>query len=91
MHFEHALQAVGDLDAGAADTPRPTDEAVRGAECAKWRLRHGCWLGCRRKLAALCRLTQREHIRNVGGIGRVERHVMELFCHLERNEGSLLH
>jgi hypothetical protein len=52
VRFEHALQTARGL--GAADT-HLADEAVRGLERAKWRLWHGRWPGCRRKLAALCR------------------------------------
>jgi hypothetical protein len=32
------------------------------------------WPGCRRKLAALCRWTQRARVGDVAGIGRLERH-----------------
>jgi hypothetical protein len=39
---------------------------------------HGCWPGCRRKLATLCRWTWRKDVRDVTGIGRLERHVTEL-------------
>jgi hypothetical protein len=55
-----------------------TDAAVRGLERAKWSLWHGRWPGCRRKLAALCRWTQRRHVRDMAGIGRFQRHVGEL-------------
>jgi hypothetical protein len=72
VRFEHALQAARSL--GAADT-HLADEAVRGLERAKWRLWHGRWPGCRRKLAALCRWAQRTSIRGVAGIGRLEHHV----------------
>jgi hypothetical protein len=47
MRFEHALQAAR----GLADT-HLSNEAVRGLERAKWRLWHGRWTGCRRKLEA---------------------------------------
>ena len=57
VRFEHALQAARGLGAGTADT-HLADEAVRGLERAKWRLWHGRWPGCRRKLAALCRWTR---------------------------------
>src|SRR5208337_3933686 len=56
VRFEHALQAARGL--GAADAHLAA-EAVRGLERAKWRLWHGRWPGCRRKLAALCRWARR--------------------------------
>jgi hypothetical protein len=52
---------------------------------------HGRWPGWRRKLAALRRWAQREQVRDVAGIGRLERHVSELLGYLERNEGALVH
>ena len=52
VRFEHALQAARGLRAADAHLAA---EAVRGLERAKWRLWHGRWPGCRRKLAALCR------------------------------------
>jgi len=58
---------------------------------AKWRLWHGRWPGCRRRLAGLCRWAQRKHVRDVAGIGRLERHVSELLGYLERNQGVLVH
>jgi hypothetical protein len=88
VRFEHALQAARGL--GAADT-RLADEAVRGLERAKWRLWHGRWPGCRRKLAALCRWAQCTHVHDVAGIGRLEHHVGELLAYLERNQGALVH
>jgi hypothetical protein len=88
VRFEHALQAARGL--GAADT-HLAEEAVRGLERAKWRLWHGRWPGCRRKLAALCRWAQRTSIRGVAGIGRLEHHVGELLAYLERNQGVLVH
>ncbi|GAC1494985.1 MAG: hypothetical protein NVS2B11_17900 [Acetobacteraceae bacterium] len=90
MRFEHALQAARDLGAGTADT-HLADKAVRGLEQAKWRLWHGRWPGCRRKLAALCRWAQREHVRDVVNIGRFLMHVSELLGYLERNEAALVH
>src|SRR3982750_901783 len=69
VRFEHALQAARGLGAGTADT-HLADEAVRGLERAKWRLWHGRWTGCRRKLAALCRWTRRKPIREVAGLDR---------------------
>ena len=87
VRFEHALQAA--LGLGAADT-HLSDVAVRGLERAKWRLWHGRWPGCRRKLAALCRWAQRTHICGVAGIGRLEHLVSELLGYLERNQGALV-
>ena len=88
VRFEHALQAARGL--GAADA-HLADEAVRGLERAKWRLWHGRWPGCRRKLAALCRWARRTSIRGMAGIGRLEHHVGELLAYLERNQGALVH
>ena len=90
VRFEHALQAARSLGAGSADT-HLAEEAARGLERAKWRLWHGRWPGCRRKLAALCRWVQRKHVRDVAGIGRLQRHASELLGYLERNEGALVH
>ena len=87
VRFEHALQAARGL--GAADT-HLSDVAVRGLERAKWRLWHGRWPGCRRKLAALCRWAQRTHICGVAGIGRLEHLVSELLGYLERNQEALV-
>ena len=88
--FEHALQAARSLGAGSTDT-HLAEEAARGLERAKWRLWHGRWPGCRRKLAALCRWVQRKHVSDVAGIGRLQRHASELLGYLERNEGALVH
>jgi hypothetical protein len=90
VRFEHALQAARGLGAGSTDT-RLADEAVRGLERAKWRLWHGRWSGCRRKLAALCRWARRTHVQDVAGVGRLEHHVGELLAYLERNQGALVH
>ena len=90
VRFEHALQAARSLGVNTAHT-HFVDEAVRGLERAKWRLWHGRWPGCRRKLAALCRWTKREHVRDVIGIGRLQRHASELLGYLERNEDALMH
>jgi Transposase len=86
MRFEHALQAAR----GLADKPL-SNETVRGLERAKWRLWHGRWIGCRRKLEALSRWTKRKHLRDVAGIGRVQRHVSELLGYLGRNQDTLVH
>jgi hypothetical protein len=88
VHFEHALQAARSL--GVADAHLAA-EAVRGLERAKWRLWHGRWPGCRRKLAALCCWARRPSIRGMAGIGRLEHHVGELLAYLERNQGTLVH
>src|SRR5277367_3909651 len=88
VRFEHALQAARGL--GATDAHLAA-EAVRGLERAKWRLWHGRWPGCRRKLAALCRWARRTHVQDVAGIGRLEHHAGELLAYLERNQGALVH
>jgi len=90
VRFEHALQAARGLGAGPADT-NLAGKAVRSLERAKWRLWHGRWAGCRRKLAALCRWTERKPMRDVAGIGRLQRHASELLGYLERNENALVH
>lgn len=76
VRFEHALQAARSLGAGTAEE-RLAGTAVRGLERAKWRLWHGNWPGCRRRLAALCRWAGRERVRDLpaqtscGGRSRV--------------------
>ena len=87
--FEDALQAARGLDAGTAEN-HLADQAVRGLEWAKWRLWHGRWSGCRRKLAALCRWTKRKPVRDVVGIGRLQQHVSDLLGYLERNRNALV-
>jgi len=88
VRFEHALQAARGLGAANAHL---SGDVVRGLERAKWRLWHGRWPGCRRKLAAFCRRAQRTHVHDVAGIGRLEHHVGELLAYLERNQGTLVH
>src|ERR1700712_3518891 len=88
VRFEHALQAARGL--GAADVHLAA-EAVRGLERAKWRLWHGRWPRCRRKLAALCRWTERKPLRDVAGIGRLPQRASELLGYLKRNEDALVH
>ena len=83
VRFERALQTARGL--GAVDANLAA-EAVRGLERAKWRLWHGRWPGCRRKLAALCRWVRRTYICGVAGIGRLEHHANELLGYLERNQ-----
>jgi uncharacterized membrane-anchored protein YjiN (DUF445 family) len=77
--------SAGTADAGLGD------EAARRLERAKWRLWHGRWIGCRRKLAGLYRWTKRKHIRGIVGIDRLQRHICELLGYLERNEDTLVH
>jgi hypothetical protein len=89
VRFEHALQVAHGL---AAADEQLAAAAVRGLERAKWRLWHGRWPGCRRKLAALCRWARRISLRNLAtGIERLEHHVGELLAYLERNQGALAH
>ncbi len=90
VRFEHALQAARSLGAGPANM-HLADTAVRGLERAKWRLWHGRWAGCRRKLAALCRWTERKPLRDVAGIGRLQQRASELLGYLECNEDALVH
>jgi hypothetical protein len=90
VRFEHALQAARGLGADTAEE-RLADQAVRSLERAKWRLWHGRWPGCRRKLAVLCRWTQRKPLRDVAGIGRLQHHVSDLLGYLERSQDALVH
>jgi hypothetical protein len=90
VRFEHALQAARGLSANAVDAPL-ADTAVRGLKRAKWRLWHGRWPGCRRRLAALCRWMQRRPMRDVAGVDKVRQHVADLLGYLERNEAALVH
>ncbi len=90
VRFEHALQTARGLGAGTAAT-RLANGAVHNLECAKWRLWHGRWSGCRRKLVDLHRWTERKHQREVTGVGRLRRHVAELLGYLERNQVALVH
>jgi hypothetical protein len=90
IRFEHALQKARGLSVGAVGADL-ADEAVRILERAKWRLWHGRWTGCRRKLAGLFRWTSGEHLREVAGIARLQRHISELLGYLERNQDMLVH
>ena len=90
VRFEHALQSARDLGAGMADA-RLADTAVRGLERAKWRLWHGRWPGCRRRLAALCRWTECRAAREVAGIHKLRQRVPDLLSYVERNEAALVH
>jgi hypothetical protein len=47
--------------------------------------------GCRRKLAGLFRWMNGEHLREVAGIDRLQRHISELLGYLERNQDMLVH
>jgi hypothetical protein len=67
IRFEHALQTARGLGAGAANADL-ADQAVHSLVRAKWRLWHGRWTGCRRKLAGLFRWTNGELLREVAGI-----------------------
>src|SRR5829696_451794 len=87
IHGHSQLQTARGLGAGTANACL-AGGAVRDIERAKWRLWHGRWPGCQRKLAALRRWTKRKHMRDVAGIGRLQRHVAELLGHLERNQDA---
>src|SRR3954469_5885108 len=89
VRFEHALQAARGLGTDTADAHLVRD-ATAVLERAKWGLWHGRWTGCRGKLASLCRWTKRKHVRDVAGIGRLQRHVSDLRGYLERNRGALV-
>ncbi len=89
VRFEHALQAARSLGAGTAEA-RVAGTAVRGLERAKWRLWHGDWPGCRRRLAALCRWAGRESVREVAGADKLRRQVAGLLGYLGRNEAALV-
>jgi hypothetical protein len=90
IRFEHALQTARGLGAGAANADLAND-AVRNLERAKWRLWHGRWSGCRRKLAGLFRWTKCKHLREIAGIERLQRHISELLGYLEHNQDMLVH
>ncbi len=89
VRFEHALQAARGLGAGTVEA-RLADMAVRGLGRAKWRLWHGDWPGCRRKLAALGRWAGRESVREVAGADKLRRQVAGLLGYLGRNETALV-
>jgi hypothetical protein len=90
VRFEHALQAARGLGAGTAEASLGAT-AVRGLERAKWRLWHGRWPGCRRRLAALRRWMQRRPMRDVAGADKLRQLVADLLGYLERNEAALVH
>jgi len=89
VRFEHALQAARSLGAGTAEA-RLAGTAVRGLERAKWRLWHGGWPGCRRRLAALCRWAGCEGVHEVAGADKPQRQVAGLLGYLGRNEAALV-
>lgn len=89
VRFEHALQPARGLGTGTAEA-RLAGAAVRGLERAKWRLWHGDWLGCQRRLAALCRWAKREGVRDVAGADKLQRQVTGLLGYLGRNEAALV-
>ncbi len=89
VRFEHALQAARSLGVDTAEA-RLAGTTVRGLERAKWRLWHGDWPGCRRKLAALRRWAGRESMCDVAGIDRVQQQVTGLLGYLGRNEAALV-
>ena len=91
VRFEQALRAArGLLATSTADAPL-AQEAAGESTRAKWSLWRGRRTGCRRKLAALRRWTKRKRMRDVAGIGRLQRHVSGLLGYLERNRGALVH
>jgi hypothetical protein len=90
VRFEHALQAARGLGADTAEASLAAT-IVRGLGRAKWRLWHGRWPGCRRRLAALSRWIQRRPMRDVAGVNKVRQHIADLLGYLERNEAALVH
>jgi hypothetical protein len=90
VRFEHALQTARGLGANTAEASLAAT-AVRGLQRAKWRLWHGRWSGCRRRLAALSRWMQRRPMRDVAGMDKVRQHIADLLGYLERNEAALVH
>jgi hypothetical protein len=90
IRFEHALRTARGLGADAAQADLAND-AVRNLERAKWRLWHGRWTGCRRKLAGLFRWTNCKHLREIAGIDPLRRHISELLGYLDCNQDMLVH
>ena len=90
VRFEHALQAARGLRANTTEAFLAAT-VMRGLERAKWRLWHGRWPGCRRRLAALSRWMQRRPMRDVAGVDKVRQHIADLLGYLERNEAALVH
>ena len=91
VRFEHALQAARSLGTATADDRYLAEAAVRGLERAKWRLWHGRWPGCRRRLAALHRWAERKAVRDVAGMDKLRQRVADLLGYLERNKAALVH
>ena len=89
VRFEHALQAARSLGAGTAEV-RVAGTAARGLERAKWRLWHGNWPGCRRRLAALGCWAGHEGVHDVAGADKLRRQVAGLLGYLGRNETALV-
>ncbi len=90
VRFEHALQSARGLGRSTADA-HLADAAVRSLERAKWRLWHGRWPRCRRRLAALCRWAERRSVRDVAGMDNARQRVADLLGYLEHNEAALVH
>ena len=90
VRFEHGLQAARGLGKGTAEASL-AERAVRALERAKRRLWHGRWPGCRRKLAALCRWTERRSVRDAAGIDKLRQHAADLLGYLARNAAALVH
>lgn len=89
VRFEHALQTARGLGADTTNA-RLVAGAVRTLDWAKWRLWHGRWPGCQRKLVELLRWTERRQVCDLAGVGRLHRHVTELLGYLERNQDALV-
>ena len=89
VRFEHALQAARSLGAGTAGA-RLAGTAIQGLERARWRLWHGNWPRCRRRLAALHRWAGHGGVREVAGADRLRRQIARLLGYLGRNEAALV-
>jgi hypothetical protein len=107
VRFEHALQAARGLGTGALGTDlanEAVDELDRAKwrlwhgrgwprfrRRSRWNSQTRGWPGCRRKLMALLRWTQRKPMCGMVDIGRFQRHIRELLGYFERNEDALVH